>query len=299
MTRTATTRRIAAALGAVAAVALLATPLAPASSASAGTDSSAYAMSAKARSSESKAAAARAKAAEAKAAIAKARAKAAADQAAQVAAVQAAQVAAASTDFSSIFADQMPAFDNSGWATCAAPIPWSVDVSNLDPAHAETQVANLQWALDQWAQTTGLAFQYAGPAEFIYDDATFTLTREDGTPAPERHIYLSFVNDEESARLGGGTVGLGGPSQVWQNTHEITAGFAIFRTDHVERASQVEDRSLFLHELGHVMGLAHAQETLNIMYPVVSDHTEVGPGDAAGVRSMLKPCAEAAEPQTF
>ena len=61
-----------------------------------------------------------------------------------------------------------------------------------------------------------------------------------------------------------------------------------------QKASTREDKSLYMHELGHVLGLAHASETANIMYPIVSDHTDLGAGDVNGVRSMNKPCNQAA-----
>jgi hypothetical protein len=44
-----------------------------------------------------------------------------------------------------------------------------------------------------------------------------------------------------------------------------------------------------------VLGLGHAAESGNIMYPVVSTTTSLGAGDVTGARSMLKTCAA----QTF
>ncbi len=208
--------------------------------------------------------------------------------------VSTANTAAVAADYSSIFATQIPALANAGWSGCPAPITWSVDASNLSADEATEQIANLQWALDQWTLATGLSFQFAGTTELAYNDAAFSLTPTDGTAASARNIFLAFVNDADSDRLGGGTVGLGGPSQVWQSSKEITGGTAVFRTDHVAKAGVNEARSLYLHELGHVLGLAHAAETANIMYPVVTDHLELGAGDTAGARSMTKPCTEAA-----
>jgi hypothetical protein len=210
--------------------------------------------------------------------------------------VAAAQAAAAlsAADFSSIFATQVPALANAGWSSCAAPVAWTVDTRGLSEEDAATQIANLQWAFDQWTQASGLAFQFAGAATLAYDDDAFTLKPADGSAVESRHIYLAFVADSDSARLGGTTVGLGSPSQVWPSTKEIVTGSAVFRTDHVAAAGELADKSLYMHELGHVLGLAHASESTNIMYPVVSDHTDLGTGDVNGVRSMTKPCAEVA-----
>jgi hypothetical protein len=264
-TTTAAKRRIVAAVSAIAALALLASPL-PTAAASA--DSAAAPMSAKVRAAK------------------------AAKTAVKTPAAARTQVSAAVTaaDYSSIFATQMPALNNAGWSNCASAISWSVDTSGLSADEATTQIANLQWAFDQWTQASGLNFSYAGTEKLAYDDGAFTLTPADGSASQTRHIYLAFVADSDSSRLGGGTVGLGSPSQVWPSSKEIVTGSAVFRTDHVEKANAAADKSLYMHELGHVLGLAHAAETTNIMYPVVSDHTDLGAGDVNGVRSMTKPC---------
>ena len=268
-----TKRRIAIAVSGIAALALLASPL-PTAAASAAT--AAAPMAAKSHPTKS---------------VSKATTKAATK--ATAARTQAA-AAVAAADYSSIFATQQPALTNSGWATCAAAITWSVDTGGLSADEAAAQIANLTWAFDQWTQGSGLAFQYTGTESLAYDDAAFSLKPANGSAMQSRHVYLAFVADGDSARLGGGTVGLGSPSQVWPSTKEIITGAAVFRTDHVKQANTREDKSLYMHELGHVLGLAHASETSNIMYPVVSDHTDLGAGDVNGVRSMNKPCKAAA-----
>ena len=203
----------------------------------------------------------------------------------------AASLQAAASDYASIFAAQNANLTNSGWATCAAPIGWTVDSHELTTAETATQVANLQWAFDQWAAVSGLSFRYEGQLAVNYDDAAFTMKPADGSVAALRHIYLDFVPSAESTRLGGGTVGLGSPSQVISAAKEIVGGAAVFRVDHVKKSGAVEDKSLYLHELGHVLGLAHANETANIMYPIVTDHVALGSGDVNGVKLMAKPCS--------
>ena len=215
----------------------------------------------------------------------------AAPRAVRTAAPLAATSAAVAGDFSSIFADQLPELANSGWSACAAPITWSVDTRGLTEAKASAEIANIQWAFDQWASASGLTFQFSGAAVLTYNDAAFTVTPADGSATSSRHIYLAFIADQDSARLGGGTVGLGSPGLVMPDSKEITGGAAVFRTDFVTTAMPTAAKSLYLHELGHVLGLAHANESANVMYPVVTDHVELGIGDITGVRTMTKACA--------
>lgn len=205
----------------------------------------------------------------------------------------AAATQAAAADYASIFKADNAALANSGWATCTAPIVWTVDSHELTDAETAEQVENLQWAFDQWSQVSGLTFQFEGQLAVSYDDAAFTMKPADGSTLASRHVYLDFVRATESTRLGGGTVGLASPSQVLSAQKEIVGGEAVFRVDHVKSAGTREVKSLYLHELGHVLGLAHANETANIMYPIVTDHVALGSGDVNGVKVMTKPCTTA------
>ena len=199
--------------------------------------------------------------------------------------------AATAQDFSSIFSGGDAALAGSGWISCPTPIQWTVDTDGLTASQAEAQIANLTWAFAQWSQVSGLNFAYAGTERLAYDDATFDLGPADGSPAQLHHIYLDFVTSDQSTRLDGSTVGLGSPTQVMASTKEIVAGDAVFRTDHVQRARAKELRSLYLHELGHVLGLAHASATANVMFPIVKSKVSLGAGDVNGVQAMTKPCA--------
>ena len=264
-TTAAAKRRIIAAASAVAALALLAAPL---PSAVASADASAPAA--------------------AKARAAKTAAKA------PTAAKATAATAATAADYTSIFAGQAPALVEAGWATCSAPITWSVDTRGLSADEAAAQIANIEWAFGVWSQASGLSFQYAGTTTLSYNDSSFSLKPADGSATPSRHVNLAFVADSDSDRMGGGVVGLGSPSTVWPTTKEIVNGTAVFRTDHIKKSGAREAKALILHELGHVLGLGHADDAANIMHGIVTGDTELGAGDTNGVRTMMKPCAQAA-----
>lgn len=201
--------------------------------------------------------------------------------------------AAAASDYGSIFSGENAALAGSGWTTCATPVLWSLDTRGLSASLQKRQIANLTWAFGEWSKASGLTFQYAGSQDLAYDDKAFTVKPADGSAVQGRHIYLDFVTQGESSRLSGGTVGLGSPSQVMPTTKEIISGEAIFRTDYVQTGTTKQLRSLYLHELGHVLGLSHATVTANVMYPIVTTNTHLGAGDVNGVRAMEKACSVA------
>jgi predicted Zn-dependent protease len=47
---------------------------------------------------------------------------------------------------------------------------------------------------------------------------------------------------------------------------------------------------VYLHEIGHVLGLGHGTSPENVMYYLVDDNNTLSPGDIQGIRSLVKAC---------
>lgn len=197
-------------------------------------------------------------------------------------------VAYAESQVASIFAGSSPELINSGWAACDTPITWSIDTSRISPTDAAIARAQISRDLAKWGDVSGLTFTYVGQVPVIYDDTTFVVT-SDVHPS-DRHIYIAFLREDESSLLDKRTVGFASPTKVWKDSRQITEGSMVLSIEYVKKATAQERSAVYLHELGHVLGLGHGFEPENVMYYLVDDNNTLSPGDIEGIRNLVKAC---------
>lgn len=199
-------------------------------------------------------------------------------------------VAYAESRVASIFAESSPELINSGWAACDTPITWSMDTSRISASDA--RVARRQFEADfaKWGDVSGLTFSYVGEVPVVYNDSTYVVTSDEHPSA--RHVYVAFLNQGESSLLDKRTVGFASPTKVWKDSKEIVEGSLVLSIDYVKKASADKRSAVYLHELGHVLGLGHGDEEENVMYYLVDDNNTLSPGDIQGIRDLIKACKQ-------
>ena len=201
-------------------------------------------------------------------------------------------VAYAESQVASIFVGSSSELINSGWADCDTPVTWSIDTGRLAAADAAIAERQIRADLAKWGDVSGLDFQYVGEVPVVYDDSNFVVTSEIHPSA--RHIYIAFMNERDSSLLDRRTVGFASPTKVWKDSKEITEGSMVLSIEYVKKASAQERSAVYLHELGHVLGLGHGTSEENVMYYLVDDNNTLGPGDIEGIRNLIKACKEGA-----
>ena len=131
---------------------------------------------------------------------------------------------------------------------------------------------------------------------FRFDDEGTTDLRplaDRGAPAYDRSpVVIGWATPEEEPRLAGDVAGVGGSTAVARESSYftyVTGGIArdrdVFR-DFVDRDNPEGARAILVHELAHVVGLAHVDDPAELMYAENTGRTELGPGDREGLARL-------------
>jgi len=199
-------------------------------------------------------------------------------------------VSAGAYGFEQTNADGSP----SRWNPCQA-IPYVVDASEA-PAGA---LAMVQSGLEAVSEATGLQFSYQGPsAEFASRQRPLTT---DGHWSP---VLIAWQRPDQGDYLPssgengmGGFTAVTGPQGGWVDvTGQVALNVAAPQTS--DFAQSGGWTHLILHELGHLVGLAHVQDSSQVMYPVAvpGSATSYGSGDMAGLAQLGSQAGCLAEP---
>lgn len=201
-----------------------------------------------------------------------------------------AALAYAESQVESFFARSQPELIGAGWADCETPITWSVDSSRLRPDQATAAVSALRKDFSKWSTTSGLNFRFAGEVPVSYDDSDFSLSSV--RHPSERHIFIAFLPNDDSSLLDSRTVGFAMPTDVMLNGKEIVEGSIVLSSEYVTKVANRRETALYLHEIGHALGLGHGTEKADVMYYIVDRTNELSPADIAGIRAIIQACKE-------
>ncbi len=184
------------------------------------------------------------------------------------------------------------------WSTCE-PIQYVVRPANeLDGAREL-----LRDSVDRVSEVTGLEFSFAG------------TTREGPSQKrqpyqPKRYgdgwapVLVTYSDPDEYPRLEGGAAGYAGPTYVQQGgaAPRYVSGMVVLDAEQLSSMSEEAVQGVMLHELSHVVGLAHIRDRGQLMNPVQYGRgvTDLQDGDLAGLRELGKSeCYDPIEPRRF
>ncbi|WP_130491410.1 matrixin family metalloprotease [Motilibacter rhizosphaerae] len=129
-------------------------------------------------------------------------------------------------------------------------------------------------------------------------------SRERAAYQPDRYgeqwapVLIAWSDPVETPGLAGRVAGIGG-SRPWSDTHgrlTYVTGTVTLDTPTLApllstRAGRAEVRAVVMHELGHVVGLAHTKDRHQLMYADNTGRTAFGDGDLRGLAMLgVGPC---------
>ncbi len=104
-------------------------------------------------------------------------------------------------------------------------------------------------------------------------------------------VLVAWSDEEEVPELAGQVAGVGGSAAVPGADGEgswLAAGRLVLDAPDITRMLERPDgyeraRAIVVHELAHVLGLDHVSDRDELMHPVTSSRTDLGPGDLEGL----------------
>lgn len=173
----------------------------------------------------------------------------------------------------------------SRWNPCKA-ITWAY---HPDGAYAGAQ-ADIDEAIARVSAQSGLSFTYTGTTTYV------PLAKPSTGTAPQVDLVVAWSDESQVTELAGSVAGVGGGSAVGvigrDVAYEIVGGVLVLdRGAGLRPGFDVSGSptwgQVITHEVMHVVGLHHAQENTQIMYPMVtSTNHRFGAGDLTGLSKV-------------
>ncbi len=190
-----------------------------------------------------------------------------------------------------------PVVDSGGTFTFAMTQPGSSDPVGWDPCRTVEYAVNpagmpdgarpmVDRAVARISAATGLAFEDVGDT----DRRPFTGSRVPfGGDLP---VVIGWADAAEYPGLAGGVAGLGGGAAEdgSQGRRYYISGGVVLDTEVFTPANVAQQprvmEAVVVHELAHVVGLAHVSEPMELMFGDNSGQVELGPGDREGLARL-------------
>lgn len=184
------------------------------------------------------------------------------------------------------------------WSTCE-PIEYVVRPANEPDGAREL----LEEAVDRISEATGLEFSFEGTTDEgpsnnrqPYDPDRYG---EQWSP-----VLVAYSEPGEYGQLEGRAAGFGGGAYVRRTgaTPRYVSGMVVLDVEQLSSMGEDSMRAVMVHELAHVVGLAHVNDRGQLMNPVQygREVTSLQDGDLAGLQALGNgDCYEPIEPREF
>lgn len=164
------------------------------------------------------------------------------------------------------------------------PVTWS-------PCEPIRYVVNSAQAPDDWAdlvKDSAAEMSEASGLSLSYQGTTTDRTFSDREIGPNQ-VLIGWATADEVPRLQGNVAGLGGPVlQTLNGRSKYVAGTIVLDADAFDDLQTApngrrQQQAIVMHEIGHLLGLDHVDDTGELMFAESVGRTDLGPGDRKGL----------------
>lgn len=157
-----------------------------------------------------------------------------------------------------------------------------IDVLINPGGYGQAELDRAVTAVKMMAATSGLDVRYQGTTSFLPTSANRYST-SGGT-----EIVMALTSPSKTDLLPSSAIGYGGRQWSGFTWMFTTNGFAVYDTPTLLKQSEDVRLAVYLHELGHAIGLNHAKGKEQLMYPVVQSDVDPtwGAGDTSGLARL-------------
>ena len=196
---------------------------------------------------------------------------------------------------------RLPDLSRPGHFTFLQTQPGSTQPVAYDPCHALHIALNPEGGPsnsgDLLLQAIGKLKDASG-LPIVYDGISTARPTWDGSnvspvPGPAPPVLVAFADDKEVPALAGKVAGVGGSAAMTMSTGykryvtgQISLDEGVFADLHGRRGGDLESRAIMMHELGHVLGLAHVSDPNELMAKHNGALVAYGPGDLKGLKLL-------------
>jgi hypothetical protein len=169
----------------------------------------------------------------------------------------------------------------SRWNPCE-PIEWTYNPTG----QGYDALVDVKRSFARISGVSGLTFRYLGTggSRYLGTDASVDRTVD---------IVVGWANDAEFPRLAGSVIGIGGGYAAWSSGgFKMTNGYlTLDSTAVLNPGFDTYGWGLVIeHEILHALGLGHAGESVQLMFPMLTSNTLMfGAGDIAGIQRIGLP----------